>query len=104
MPINPNSGSEISLQEAQKLVTNFRSKFTKEIKAAFVGIETLNLILKQSDCIGVRIYNGYDATLGVMTPVLVGVDAAGKDIASGVILDRLKLCPEFCDTSSPLNK
>ena len=104
MPINPNSGSEISLQEAQALVTHFRSKFPKEIKAAFVGIETLNLILNQNDCIGVRIYNGYDTDLGRMAPVLVGVDAAGKDMATGVILDRLKLCPEYCDTSSPLNK
>lgn len=104
MPISPNSGSEISLQEAQTLATAFRTKFPKEIKAAFVGVETLNLILNQSDCIGVRIYNGYDSDLGRLAPVLVGVDSTGKDMTDGVILDRLKLCPEFCDTSSPLSK
>ena len=104
MPINPNSGSEISLQEAQALVTHFRSKFPKEIKAAFVGIETLNLILNQNDCIGVRIYNGYDTDLGRMAPVLVGVDAAGKDMTNGVIIDRMAPCPTDCDSTSPLSK
>lgn len=104
MPISPNSGSKISLQDGQTLVSAFRTKFPKEIKAAFVGVETLNLILKQTDCIGVRIYNGYNTDLGELAPVLVGVDSNGKDMTDGVILDRLKLCPDFCDISSPLSK
>ncbi|VXB06014.1 conserved hypothetical protein [Flavobacterium sp. 9AF] len=104
MSISPNSGSEIRLEEALELVTNFRNNYPKDIKGSFVGIETLNLILQQNDCIGVRIYNGYDKTNGRMAPVLVGVDSSGKDITNGVIIDRMAPCPTDCDTSSPLAK
>lgn len=104
MSINPNSGEKISLDEALDLVTAFRSNNPKDIKASFVGIETINLILTQPNCIGVRIYNGYDKATGKLAPVLVGVDTTGKDMVDGVILDRLKPCPEYCDTSSPLIK
>ncbi|NHN26541.1 hypothetical protein FIA58_012715 [Flavobacterium jejuense] len=102
MPISPNSGSEISLSEAQELVGAFRSKFSKEIKASFVGIETLNKILSQEDCIGVRIYNGHHTELGRLSPVLVGVDSKGKDMTNGFIFDRLIPCPSYCDTESEL--
>lgn len=61
MAITPNSGAEISLSEAQKLIQNFQAKFPGEIKASFYGIETLNLILNQEGIIGVRIYYGYDS-------------------------------------------
>lgn len=104
MPISPNSGSKITLQDGQTLVSAFRTKFPKEIKAAFVGVETLNLILNQTDCIGVRIYNGYNADLGGLAPVLVGVDSTGKDMTNGIIIDRLKPCPDECDETSDLNK
>lgn len=104
MSVSPNSGEKISLQEAITLVTAFRSNNPKDIKASFVGIETINLILSQPNCIGVRIYNGYDNVLRKLAPVLVGVDATGKDMVDGVILDKLKPCPEYCDTSSPLTK
>ncbi|MVO08582.1 hypothetical protein GOQ30_05325 [Flavobacterium sp. TP390] len=104
MSINPNSGEKISLDVALELVSAFRSNHPKDIKASFVGIETINLILSQANCIGVRIYNGYDNGTGKLSPVLVGVDSTGKDMVDGVILDRLKPCPEYCDTSSPLIK
>ncbi|NJM78975.1 MAG: hypothetical protein HC854_03880 [Flavobacterium sp.] len=97
MTINPNSGAEISLTEAKSLVNAFRTKFPKEIKASFVGVNNLNLILQQPNCIGVRIYNGYDAILGRFAQVLVGVDATGKDLTNGVIIDRLDPCPSVCD-------
>lgn len=104
MAINPNSGAEITLTEAKALVSAFRTKFSKEIKASFVGVNNLNLILQQPNCIGIRIYNGYDSTLGRFAPVLVGVDSAGKDITSGVIIDKLRPCPDECDMTSALFK
>jgi len=104
MSICSNSGSEISLSEAQTLVNAFKIKFPDEIKCSFVGVDTLNLILNQPNCIGVRIYNGYDTNLERLAPVLIGVDSAGKDMSAGVIIDKLKPCPDECDPTSPFNK
>lgn len=102
MVITPNSGAEISLEDAQKLIQNFQAKFPGEIKASFVGIDTLNLILNQDDVMGVRIYYGYDNDSKIISPVLVGVDSTGKDMTA-VLIDRMKQCPPDCDASSPLN-
>lgn len=101
MPIDPSSGAEITLEEAQRLIESFQAKFPGEIKASFVGIETLNLILQQEDVIGVRIYYGYDTDTKQISPVLVGVDNNGKDMTA-VLVDRTVNCPDECDTSSPL--
>lgn len=102
MSVTPKSGSQITLAEAQALVNKFRSKFPNEIKASFVGKDNVNLILEQPDCIGIRIYNGYDQALGRFSPVLVGVNSVGKDMTNGVIVDRLMPCPSYCDTGSDL--
>jgi|SRR5690606_16397595 len=101
MAIGPSSGAEISLADAQKLIEDFKAKFPGEIKASFVGINTLNLITQQRDLMGVRIYYGYDTNLDRISPVLVGVDNGGKDMTA-VLLDEFKPCPSDCDTSSPL--
>lgn len=104
MSISPNSGEKISLEEAITLVTTFRKDRPNDIKASFVGIETINLILSQPNCIGIRMYNGFDSNAGKLAPVLVGVDASGKDMTAGIIIDKLKPCPDECDPTSPLLK
>ncbi|CAM4142600.1 MULTISPECIES: hypothetical protein [Flavobacterium] len=102
MSINKNSGSEISLSDAVELTKQFQNKFPKEIKASFVGVNSLNLILKQEGCVGIRVYNGYDVDLERFAPVLVGVNAEGNDMTDGVILDKMNPCPQYCDPESPL--
>ncbi|SHJ42819.1 hypothetical protein [Flavobacterium haoranii] len=101
MAITPNSGAEISLEEAQKLIQNFQAKFPGEIKASFYGIETLNLILNQEGIIGVRIYYGYDSVAKKIAVVLVGVDSTGKDMTA-ILVDKGEDCPNNCDITSPL--
>ncbi len=101
MAISPNSGAEISLADAQKLIQNFQAKFPGEIKASFVGIDTLNLVLNQEGVMGVRIYYGYNTDSKIISPVLVGVDQEGRDMTA-VLVDELRPCPNDCDTSSPL--
>lgn len=102
MAINSNSGSEISLKDGVVLTKQFQQKFPKEIKASFIGIDTINLILKQPECVGIRIYNGYDVVLERLAPVLVGVKADGRDMTDGIILDKGLPCPQYCDSESPL--
>ena len=104
MSITSNSGSQITLTEALALVKAFRTNYSKEIKASFVGKNNLNLILQQEDCIGIRVYYGYDESLGRLSPVLVGVDASGKDMTAGPIIDKMKPCPDDCDITSALFK
>ena len=103
MSVTSNSGTQITLAEAQALVKAFRINFPKEIKASFVGINNVNSILQQKGCIGIRMYYGYDEGLGRLSPVLVGVDASGKDMTN-VIVDKLDPCPSQCDPESPLSK
>ena len=102
MELDENTGGEITLAEAQKYVSAFRAKFPKEVKALFIGSARVKKILDQVDCIGIRIYNGYDSDADRLNLVLVGVDNQGKDMTNGVIMDKMKPCPVGCDSGSAL--
>lgn len=104
MTINKNTAEVITLKEAIDFTHSFQTKNPDVIKSFFVGINKLNLILEQKDCIGVRIYNGYDTTQNKNNLVLVGVDKKGEDISNGVILEELSACPPDCPKNSPLIK
>lgn len=102
MPINHDSGEVIPLTQAIDYVRAFRTKFPLEAKAFFIGNTKLDLITSQPGCIGVRIYNGYDQTAQIMNQVLVGVNADGQDMTTGIIVEKLVPCPPNCDQSSEL--
>lgn len=102
MEIDQNTGGEITLAEAQKYVSAFRTKYPNEVKAFFIGKTRVKKILDQENCIGIRIYNGYDADANRLNLVLVGVDDQGKDMTNGVIMDQMKTCPSYCDNTSSL--
>ena len=82
----------------------FKAKNPTATKAYFVGLEKVNLILKQDNCIGVRIYDGYNAKTGEENRVIVGVDKAGEDMEDGIIIEELMPCPTDCPKSSSLIK
>ncbi len=102
MEINENTGGEITLADAQKYVGAFRTKYPNEVKAFFIGKTSVNKILDQANCIGIRIYNGYDANANCLNLVMVGIDDQGKDMTDGVIMDQMKTCPSHCDNTSSL--
>ena len=102
MEINENTGGEITLVEAQKYVGAFRTKYPKEVKAFFIGKLNVKKILDQENCIGIRIYNGYDSDADSLNLVLVGVDGEGRDMTDGIIMDKMKPCPVGCDSTSAL--
>lgn len=103
MAITPDSGKQISINEAKTLIADFKTKFPDQIKASFLGINVLNLVLQQQNenVIGIRIYYGYDTVADIISPVLVGVNDKGEDITA-VLVDRFKPCPDYCDINSPL--
>ena len=98
MVLDKNSGGEITLKEAQDLISAFQTKFPTEAKAFYVGSNHLDAITNQEHCIGVRIYNAYDDANKTNTVVLVGVDKQGNDMKNGVIVDRTTPCPPSCPT------
>lgn len=104
MEINRDSSEVITLDQAIEYTHAFQENNPGAIKSFFAGSSKINLILEQENCIGVRIYNGYDATSGKNNLVLVGVDIQGEDMTQGVILERLSPCPKYCPKNSVLIK
>ncbi|SRR5690606_34453915 len=102
MAIDKNTSEVINLDTAIDYTHAYQAQHPDEIKAYFVGIEKINLILEHEDCIGIRIYNGYDSEAGRTNLVLVGVNANGEDMITAPIIEKLSPCPPSCDSSSPL--
>ena len=100
MALDENTGGAISLTEAQGYISEFQRRYPAEIKASFIGTNNINSILVQEDCIGIRIYNGYDVKEERLNQVLVGVDSQENDMNDGVILDRCAVCPPVCPSVS----
>lgn len=74
MAIDKNTAEIITLEEAIDFTHSFQRRNPDELKSFFVGINKLNLILEQKDCVGLRIYNGYSTETRKNNMVLVGVD------------------------------
>ncbi|WP_333809336.1 hypothetical protein [Flavobacterium sp.] len=92
-----NTGSIITEEEAKTLITAFESKFPGEVTSSFIGANNVKNILEQENCIGVRIYNGYDDLNSKISLVLVGIDAEEKEILeNGLIYDQVITCPPIC--------
>jgi hypothetical protein len=104
MATDKNAGEVITLEEAIDFTHSFQTRNPDELKSFFVGINKLNLILEQKDCVGLRIYNGLNIKTRKNNLVLVGVDEKGEDITNGIILEELTICPPHCPKSSPLIK
>jgi hypothetical protein len=61
----------------------------------------IDKILAHPDCKALRIYHGKNED-GSPSLVLVGVDAAGKDMISSSIMEKIRPCPPYCDDGSEL--
>jgi hypothetical protein len=95
-------GEEISLETASAWTANFRSEHPYSIKALYYGRNILLDMLDQENCVGLRFYFAIDSE-GAKQLVIVGVDADGNDLYNGIVADRGKPCPTYCDDgSSPL--
>jgi hypothetical protein len=96
------AGSIITLTDASKMTADFRAKFPNETRSYYYSDTVYKDILSQKGCVGIRIYNGLDAS-GVMHAILVGVDANGNDLYNGKIYQYSVLCPPICPPKNPLN-
>lgn len=105
MYLNKNTGSIISQETAEELVASYQEKNPDEIISSFIGSNNIKALLNQEDCIGIRIYNGYDNTENKISLVVVGVDSNEKDmLKDAIIYDRMATCPPLCPVEGLLVK
>jgi polyphosphate kinase 2 (PPK2 family) len=91
---------EIALSEGLQLVANFR-KNPQAPKSQGGSFErgAFEKILAQPGCERIKMYWAQEN--GKFAVVLVGVDAAGKDMIAGSIMEKGLDCPPWCDITSP---
>mgnify|MGYP003395119445 CR=1 FL=1 len=96
MAFTVDDGSVITLTQGAQWTLNYRnSSYYSGTKSVFYGKNKINSILNQTNAKGMRIYfaiNDCDES----TVVLVGTNADGNDLESGVIVERGTLCPPYC--------
>ncbi|WP_417368232.1 hypothetical protein [Flavobacterium beibuense] len=103
MPIDKHTGEFIDLTEAKEMTNSYQAAFPNEPKCFFLGSEKLQSVIDQDGCIGLRMYRAFDVVRNEQNVVIVGVDANGNDMTSGLLLDRSEICPNSCDPTSPLS-
>lgn len=103
-PLDPKHNHRITLDEAAALTRRFRHGGAKRLgdSVAF-NAEPVKELLAQEGCVGIRCYQGLTAE-GTPTVMLVGVDAKGNDMTSGVLLDWGMPCPPYCPDDDALNR
>jgi hypothetical protein len=94
----------IPLAEAAELTKNYRdaNPGPGTIKAGKFSKEAIDAVMAPATCVGMRIYYGQEAG-GDSTLVLVGVDAAGNDLTTEYIADRMKKDPPYSSNPNALN-
>lgn len=103
MPLPDKKSQTISLPDASKLTANYRKSASKgPVSAGGFWKEAIQGITDQTACVAVRFYYAQKDD-GSPALVLVGVDANGNDLTSGVMGDDFFPCPPFCSAPNPLN-
>jgi hypothetical protein len=98
----PQMDHSISLSEASTMTAAWRNNHSGETKAVLFNKASIQSLLNQTGCEGMRIYFAETAT-GEVTAVLVGADSSENDMYTGTLLDVGKRCPTECPPNNPLN-
>ena len=103
MALPPTRDHAITLDAAAALTRRYRAKAGPGAqRASMFPREVFTALLAQPGCVGVRIYNGL-AEGGETQTVLVGVDAEGNNMESGLLFDWSAPCPPYCGGGGGLN-
>ncbi len=116
IPTNPNydgtDGGRIDLTTARQWAKNFRDAHPNpaEVRSHYYGRDTLDSILAQKGCTGIRVYYAINGNKEKEL-LVVGVDNQGNNMlpASDVVLpgdisimDNSYPCPPFCPPGGDL--
>jgi hypothetical protein len=91
----------VTLANASTMNESFRSNYPTQPKGIYFSMDTLNSILAQTDCVGIRFYFALAST-GQMRLTFAGVKANEDDILA-IIGDGGLLCPPHCGVNNALN-
>lgn len=101
MAFTGNEDHTISLEEGADLTSNFRDNYPGQPQGIYFSKSTLEDVLAQSDCVGIRFYFGL-TTNDKLRIVFTGVKASEDDII-GIVGDGGSLCPPACGKKNDLN-
>jgi hypothetical protein len=91
------------LHDAAELTANFRNSHPIGTTIGlFYGKATIQSILNQPNCVGIRIYYAQD-TNNESTMVIVGTDANENDMENGILAEYGIKCPNNCSNPNSLN-
>lgn len=102
MSFDGNEAGSIPLTTAAEYTANYRDENPNSTNAHFFGKKIINDILKQTGCVGIRIYYGIDGN-GAKQLILVGVNSSEDDLTNGIIGDNSLPCPTYCGRANELN-
>ncbi len=96
-------GGPINLQTATSMTSNYQQSVAPgTVRAVYFSNAAIQMVTNEIGAVGVRIYFSRQSD-GTLTVVLVGVDANGRDLTAGPLIDTSNPCPPFCDSTSSLN-
>ncbi len=123
-PLIPNKDHFIALETAVEMTTRYRAQMTNILATGVrdqnilpicetFNREAFDKVLKNDNCVGVRLYYSMDENLRIHMIVL-GVDEENKDIlpadvdniemvTNRLIIEKGLRCPMDCPPASPLN-
>jgi hypothetical protein len=100
-----NEDHSVSLESAAALTAEFRSNNRGARIAGYFSKTAIDSVLKQSNCVGIRIYFGLQPNSTDIEMVIVGADTNEDDLigTGSVCLDSALPCPARCGTNNVLN-
>jgi len=98
----PERDHTIPLTDAAAMTRRYRLQHPKAEKGGTFHADQVRDLLAQPGAVGLRYYHGMDEE-GRYAIILVAVDAAGLDLADGVLMEQHLPCPPYCDPFSDLS-
>jgi hypothetical protein len=103
MPYTGQEDHSISLSDAIAMTANYRNSASgsSPFLGGYFGKTSIEAILGQQGCVGIRIYNAKAAS-GASNYVIVGVNSSGEDMEDDNLAEHGVGCPPFCASHSKL--
>jgi hypothetical protein len=102
MKISGKEGGPIDRAIAKRWTANYRRAGRGKVRSHLFGVETIQQILGQEGCVGMKAYYALDDD-GQEQLLLVGTDAEGNELQEGLIMDKSKVCPPECGSTGELD-
>ena len=103
MAFTGNEDHTTTLAAAEILTNAFQAAYPTQTKGVYFSKATLQSILDQTNCVGIRFYFGLDVSNNKFKLAFDGVLANENDMTTGIIGNGGALCPPNCGNKNGLN-